>query len=110
MPTYNYQLTWSDAANALADIMTAENRALRRGDTKTVANLQNLKQLASREIQFAYLAGPKEEIVKAAARIDQLVLEHEKLSPRRNKFRAMLASITATTTGYMSQFVARIAQ
>ncbi len=102
MPTYDYQLTWADAANVLADVMEAENRALRARDTKTVARLQDPKNIARKQIEFAYLAGPRLEMRKAAERIDQLVLEHQRLSRRRNKFYAGIADLSASTSSYLA--------
>lgn len=64
--------SWTDAANALADVLEAENAALSETDLAAAAMLLPVKRAAIERMEIALTIGPKHEIQDAAERLDQL--------------------------------------
>ncbi len=70
---------WTDAANALAEVLEAENAALRARDFAAAAVLLPVKRAALARMDVALTIGPKHEIRDAAGRLDLLAQQNRKL-------------------------------
>jgi hypothetical protein len=71
--------SWADAANALAEVLEAENDALRATDFAAAAVLLPLKRAAIERMELAEPVAPKHEIRNAAGRLDRLAEQNRNL-------------------------------
>jgi hypothetical protein len=71
--------SWTEAANALAEVLEAENAALRAADFAAAAVLLPVKRAAIERMDFALLINPKHEIRDAAGRLDRLARQNRSL-------------------------------
>jgi len=70
---------WTDVANALAEILKAENAALRAADYAAAARLLPAKRAAIARMEAAEATGPRHEIRDAAGRLDRLAQQNRNL-------------------------------
>ena len=70
---------WTAAANAVSDILEAENAYLRASDFTAAAGLLPAKRAAIGRMALAPLAGAKQEIRNAAGRLDRLAEQNRSL-------------------------------
>jgi hypothetical protein len=70
---------WTDAANALAEVLEAENAALGKTDFAAAAGLLPVKRAAIERMEIALPTGPRHEIRDAAGRLDRLAQQNRKL-------------------------------
>jgi hypothetical protein len=71
--------SWTEAAHALAEVLEAENAALRAADFAAAAGLLPVKRAAIERMDFALLIDPKHEIRDAAGRLDRLAQQNRSL-------------------------------
>lgn len=71
--------SWTDAANALAEVLEAENAALCKTDLAAAAMLLPVKRAAIERMDIALTIGPKHEIRDAAGRLDRVARQNRKL-------------------------------
>jgi hypothetical protein len=73
------ELSWSEVANALAEVLEAENAALQAADFSAAAKLLPVKRAAIERMQCAQAVGPRHEIRDAAGRLDRLAQQNRNL-------------------------------
>jgi hypothetical protein len=71
--------SWTEAAHALAEVLEAENAALRAADFAAAAVLLPVKRAAIERMDVALLIDPKQEIRDAAGRLDRLAQQNRSL-------------------------------
>jgi hypothetical protein len=92
------QPKWIDAANALADLLEAENNALLATDFAAATSLLPAKRAALEHIEFSLPSGSKQENRQAASRLDQLAAQNRTLLARGIGIQAQVLGIIANAT------------
>jgi hypothetical protein len=98
--------SWMDAADALAEILEAENAALRATDFAAAAGLLPGKRAAIARMEGAAATGPRHEIRDAAGRLDRLAQQNRNLLADGIGIQAQVLRIiasairTASAAGY----------
>ena len=88
--------SWMQAAAALADILQAENDALRAVDFAAAAALLPSKRAALQQIETCKPSGPKQEFSETIRRLDRLADENRQLLDRGISIQSQVLNLLAS--------------
>jgi hypothetical protein len=91
-------LDWTQAANALAGILEAENTALRASDFTTAIALLPAKRAAIQTIESLAPPGPRQALSALVGNLDRLAAENRDLLSRSITIQSQLLGIIAKAT------------